>query len=98
MTRNWELSEKLNQERQSLELLKIENQTAELENEYYRSDEYLELLARKTADKMLSGEHMVSMPENSEEAKNKHKSVQKTTEQNSKSNYDKWMLFLFPNR
>ena len=98
MTRNWELSEKLNQEKQTLELIKIENQMAELENEYYRSDEYQELLARKTADKKMPGENMVSLPENTEAAKNKHKSTQKPIEQTNKSNYDKWMLFLFPNR
>ncbi len=98
MTRNWELSEKLNQEKQTLELLRIETQMAELENEYYRSDEYQELLARKTADKKLPGENMVSLPENTEAAKNKHKTVSKKPEQKEKSNIEKWMLFLFPNR
>ena len=98
MTRNWELSERLNTERQNLELLKIETQMAELENEYYRSDEYQELLARKNVNKKLPGENMVSMPENSENAKNKHQTVEKTVEQNEKSNFQKWILFLFPNR
>ena len=98
MTRNWELSEKLGEERKSLELLKIENQMAELENEYYRSDEYQDLLARKLADKKLPGENMVSMPENSENAKNKHKEAKKEDDQKEKSNFEKWSLFLFPNR
>ena len=98
MTRNWELSEKLNTEKQTLELLRIETQMAELENEYYRSEEYQELLARKTADKKLPGENMVSLPENSEEAKKKHEAAPKQPEQNNKSNYEKWMTFLFPNR
>ena len=98
MTRNWELSERLGEERKSLELLKIETQMAELENEYYRSDEYQDLLARKLADKKLPGENMVSMPENSENAKNKHKAVEKTDMQKEKSNFEKWSTFLFPNR
>lgn len=98
MSRNWELSERLGEERRSLELLKIETQMAELENEYYRSDEYQELLARKTAGKQLPGEHMVAMPENTEAAKNKHQQKEVAEEKKEYSNYDKWMMFLFPSR
>ena len=99
MTRNWELSEKLTTERKELELATIEVEMAELENEYYRSEEYQELVARKTLDKQLPGEHMVAMPENSEEAKNKHKQTeteQMVAEKNERSNFEKWMMFLFP--
>ena len=98
MSRNWELSERLNSERQSLELLKIENQMAELENEYYRSDEYQELLARKTVNKQLPGEHMVYLPENTDAAKNKHVTSKQTQQEPTKSNFERWMMFLFPNR
>ncbi len=96
MSRNWELTERLNEERRSLELLRIENQLAELENEYYKSDEYQELLARKSANKQLPGEHMVYMPENSEAAKNKHAAKNVVAEETEKSNLEKWMTFLFP--
>ena len=37
MSRNWELSERLNKEKRELELAKIEVEAAELENEYYKS-------------------------------------------------------------
>ena len=96
MSRNWELTERLNSEKRSLELLRIENQLAELENEYYKSDEYQELLARKSANKQLPGEHMVYLPENSEAAKNKHATKAKTTEEVEKTNLEKWLTFLFP--
>ena len=96
MSRNWELSERLTTERKNLELLSIEVETAELENEYYRSEEYQELMARKLLDKKLAGENMVVMPENSEEAKNKHKVVEEKTEEREYSNFEKWMMFLFP--
>ena len=96
MSRNWELTERLSEERRSLELLRIENQLAELENEYYKSDEYQELLARKSANKQLPGEHMVYMPENSEAAKNKHAVKTEVVEETEKSNLEKWMMFLFP--
>ena len=45
MSRNWELTERLATEKKELELMGIEVETAELQNEYYRSDEYQELLA-----------------------------------------------------
>ncbi len=97
MSRNWDLTEKLTTEKKTLELLNVEVEAAELENEYYKSDEYQELLARKYLDKQFSGEKMVVMPENSEEAKNKHKTIvmNARTERNY-SNFEKWMMYLFP--
>ena len=98
MSRNWELSERLTTERKNLELLSIEIETGELENEYYRSAEYQELMARKYLDKKLPGENMVVMPLSSEEAKNKHKNPEVKTVENEKeySNFEKWMMYLFP--
>lgn len=98
MSRNWSLTERLTTEKKTLELLNVEVETAELENEYYKSDEYKELLARKVLDKQLPGEKLVVIPDNSEEAKNKHK----TTTINEKkdrgySNIEKWIMYLFPN-
>ena len=100
MSRNWELSEKLTSEKKELELIKIEAETKELENQYYQSKEYQELLARKHMDKQAPGEKMVVMPENSEEAKNKHKTVEEEVagrEKEDYSNFEKWMKYLFPN-
>lgn len=97
MSRNWELSEKLTAERKELELLTVETEAAELENEYFKSNEYQELLARKHLDKQLPGEKMVVLPENSEEARTKHvETVQVTEEKEEYSNFEKWMKFLFP--
>ncbi len=96
MSRNWELSEKLTAERKALELLNVEVETAELENEYYKSNEYQELMARRQLDKKLPGENMVVMPENSDTAKNKHKEVVEEKEEQNYSNFEKWILYLFP--
>ena len=97
MSRNWELSERLTAERKTLELLNIEVETAELANEYYKTNEYQELVARKSLDKKFSGENMVVMPENSEAAKNKHKEeVKEVAEEAEYSNMEKWMMYLFP--
>lgn len=96
MSRNWNLTERLATERRNLELLNVEVEAAELENEYYNTEEYQELMARKHLDKQWAGENMVVMPENSETAKNKHKEVVAMQEEKSYSNFEKWMMFLFP--
>ena len=97
MSRNWDLSERLTAERKELELINVEVETAELENEYYKTAEYQELLARRNMDKQLSGEKMVVMSENSEEAKNKHKeTIELSVAEKEYSNFEKWMKFLFP--
>lgn len=99
MTRNWELAERLNTTQKTLELKKIEIETMELENAYYSSDEYQELAARKFAGKQLDGEKMVYLPENSEEARNKHAdevAAQVEEKVPEYSNFEKWMMYLSP--
>ena len=96
MSRNWELSERLTTEKKELELLSVEVETAELENEYYKTNEYQEIMARKYLDKKNSDENMVVMPENSETAKNKHNIAEKVEEAKQYSNVEKWMMYLFP--
>ena len=53
-------------------------------------------MARKYLDKELEGEKMVVLPENSEEAKNKYKNKEEVVEKQY-SNFEKWMMYLFPN-
>ena len=40
---------------------------------------------------------MVVMPENSEEAKNKYKTISAEAKDKEYSNFVKWMMYLFPN-
>ncbi len=96
MSRNWELSERLTAEKKQLELLKLEVEAAELENTYYQTEEYQELVARRDLDKKTSGENMVVMPTNSEAAKSKHKLAQSEDTTKQYSNIEKWIKFLFP--
>lgn len=96
MTRNWELSERLVTGKRELELVKMEVETAELENEYYKTNEYQEIIARKTLDKQYNGENMVVLPENSDEAKNKHKKEATNIIKKEYTNSEKWMRYLFP--
>lgn len=96
MSRNWELSERLATEKKQLELIKLEVEAAELENAYYQTEEYQEIIARRDLDKKLAGENMVVMPANSEAAKKKHKTIQTEDSVKQYSNIEKWFKFLFP--
>lgn len=79
-------------------LLELEVETLELENEYYLSEEYQELAARKYQGKMLSGETMIYLPPNSEAAKSKHagsSDAELGVDTVEMSNFQQWMAFLF---
>ena len=97
MSRNWSLAQELMNRQRERTLLQLEVETLELENEYYLSEEYQELSARKYQGKKLPGETMVYLPENSVAAKEKHQTI--TTETvadfEEMSNFQQWMAFLF---
>lgn len=98
MSRNWSLAQELMNRQRERALLELEVETLELENEYYRSHEYQELAARKYQGKMLPGETMIYLPDNSETALNKHKTQdngETTIAAATMSNVEQWLAFLF---
>ena len=78
-------------------LLELDVNKIKLENQYYASDEYQELEARKLLGKKLPGEVMIDLPKNSEIAKNKHPkpTLNEQIEARKPSNFEQWMEFLF---
>lgn len=98
MTRNWTLSQELIERERQKALLELEVETLELENEYYHSNEYKELSARKYQNKKLPGETMIYLPANSEVAKAKHDNINNTdsaVDTPQLANFEQWMAFLF---
>ncbi len=94
MSRNWQLEEKLKTRKLEAAKLKVEVETLELEQEYYQTEEYKELMARIKSNKMQPGETMVIMPKNSESAINRH--TETTPEMTTpRSNFSQWLDFLF---
>ena len=94
MSRNWQLKQKLQDRKIEQARLEIEVEKLKLEQQYYNTEEYRELLARSKGGKMAEGETMVVLPRNSEEAINKHNDddVAIVTR---KSNFEQWMDLLF---
>jgi len=99
MSRNWSLSQEVLEHQREKSLLELEVEMLELENEYYTSNEYQELAARKYQNKKLPGEVMVYLPSNSAAAKTKHQTPAEgtTNEVEERTNFQQWVAFLFGN-
>lgn len=97
MSRNWSLAQELMERQREKALLELEVETLELENEYYRSTEYKELAARKYQGKMLPGETMIYLPDNSVAARTKHSAEEEDADiaTLTMGNFEQWMAFLF---
>ncbi|MBR3164023.1 hypothetical protein IKF15_01850 [Candidatus Saccharibacteria bacterium] len=94
LSRNWSLEEKLSNLRLEKTRMEVEIETLELERQYYKSDEYKELIARTKQGKIAPGETMVTLPDNSNEAKSKYRETNETTRP-YRSNFSRWIEFLF---
>ena len=95
MSRNWELEQRVNSRSKERTLLQLEVENLELENQYLKSEEYQELAARRLQNKKRSGETMVYLPPNSEEAINKYPEEVEKPEPTTPNNFEQWMSFLF---
>lgn len=96
MTRNWSLAQELMNRQREKALLELEVETLELENEYYLSEEYQELAARKYQSKMLPGETMVYLPEDSNKTnRGTEIAVEEIIATDTMSNLEQWLAFLF---
>jgi hypothetical protein len=93
MNRNWVLQQRLGEKKVEKTRLEIEVETLKLEQEYLKSEEYQEYMARSKQNRMSEGETMVILPKNSEAAKNKYK--EPDTETRQKSNFELWLDFWF---
>ena len=99
---NYQLQRQIARLEEETELLELENANKKLENEYYDTDQYLELQARKQFGKAAKGETVLIVPENvalahttdlgkKTEAKKEAKPVKPFYQQN----FEAWMSFFF---
>ncbi len=61
---NYDLQKRLSRLEQQNEVYNLENENLKLKNEYYNSDQYLELTARKQFGKAAPGERVYIVPKN----------------------------------
>ena len=60
---NFELSQKVAQIENENEVIELENRNKELKNEYYKTDEFAEITARRVFGKAAAGEKVYIVPE-----------------------------------
>ncbi|MDR1197194.1 MAG: hypothetical protein LBL08_02890 [Candidatus Nomurabacteria bacterium] len=95
MEQNYKSETYIRESRLENEIQEIENENLALEREYYKSDEFLELSARK-ANKALPGEHLVILPETDDSEKVNTGVAAKPKDE--RSNLEKWLEFLLGKR
>ncbi len=100
---NYDLQKQITQIDQQNTLQKLQNSNLKLQNEYYNSDTYLELTARKQFGKAAPGEKLFLVPKSvalakaKESPKDDAQQAQTTPSKQSKyqQNLQAWMNFLF---
>jgi cell division protein FtsB len=93
LSKNYDLERQVEQARLDTEIMGLQNENLELEQTYYKTNEYLELSARKLLNKAQPGEHLVMLPR--VEATSTTPTATPVVE---KSNFEQWVDFLFGRR
>ncbi len=93
---NFQLQQQVDGLSQQIGYQNLENQALQFQNQYYSSNEYLELAARDHLSKANTGEKLLVLPPNT-----KHDTTQQavaTTPIAKRSNFQQWLYFLFGNK
>lgn len=91
---NFRLQTEVNTLSEEVAQSKLEAENLELENQYFASQEYLELQARQRLNKAAPGEHLLILPASTVQDKELPTQIAKTPEQ---SNFQAWINFFFAN-
>lgn len=78
-----------------VELVELENQNIAYQIEYYKTDEFLELAARRKLNKAAKGEHVVYLPKSDTADQQLPKNQPSSSQQKPSSNVDQWIELLF---
>jgi cell division protein FtsB len=95
ISRNFKLQQQVDDLKQQIAVQELKNKTAELQNKYYASDEFLELSAREHLNKAAPDEKQLILPPNTASSKDGPPQVKAETPITERSNFDQWMYFLF---
>jgi cell division protein FtsB len=94
LSKNYDLERQVEQGRLDTDIMKLQNENLRLEQAYYKTNEYLELSARKLLNKSQPGEHLVILPR----VDSKTPTTATATPVVEKSNFEQWIDFLFGSR
>lgn len=100
---NYDLQKQISAMRQQNEVKRLENSNLALSNQYYDTDQYLELMARRHYNKALPGEKLLIVPESValshtiDLPEEEPEEVQQINEESPwyERNFNAWLDFLF---
>ncbi len=96
--RNYELQQQVDQLTDEVGLIKVQNQNLKFNIEYYKTDAYLEVEAKRRFNLAESGEKVVLLPKDGdlepEVLETTIESIQESRPVHQE-NFEKWMTFLF---
>ncbi len=94
MERNYQLEREINDKQQQLKLVQLETDTLKYEQNYYQSDEYKELAARRDLGLVKPGEKVLILPPNTKAAEDEDKSHAVRPQRVTSDNFKQWINFL----
>lgn len=102
LNQNYALQRQVDQGELNNQIIKLQNQNLQLQQSYFKTDEFLGLEARALLGKANAGEHLVLLPKtkivSNTTSKPSSTSTQTTQSNSSGSNFSQWMKFLFGGR
>lgn len=91
--RNYELQQAVDRLKNEVALVEVENQNLRYNIEYYKTDSYLEVEAKRRLNLAGQNENVILLPKNGDQSIQQNIDGNESTEE--KSNFEKWMIFLF---
>lgn len=95
--RNYTLQQRVDELTDQVALVEVQNQNLAFNIEYYQTDEYLEVEAKRRFNLAEKGERVIFLPKDGdvEDVPVETGSGSELLPQQDNSNFDKWMIFLF---
>lgn len=94
LQKNFTLQQQVDALDQDVQIAELQNGSLEFQQQYLRSDEYLELAAREKLGRVAPGEKVIILPEVPETSASEQRTTVPTVEP---SNFQQWMRFFFGN-
>lgn len=103
MQRNYNLQRELDEKNRQLLVAQLDTANAQLQQAYYKTDEYKELAVRQNLGLVKPGESVLILPDNSDAVKQAssqesasiYSTTDLVTQDGEKSNFKQWVNFLF---
>jgi len=95
LQKNFALQQEVDALQQEVELADLQNQNLKFQQNYLRSNEFLELAVREKLDKAARGEKLVILPDSSGVKDQDTQAKAPVRQAEESSNFSQWMQFFF---